>query len=364
MSRNSESKRCLIVKCGAIGDVVMAIPAVRRLYEQGYQVDWVCGTAVWPLLSCYSWLNPIIADDQAILQGRPGPRLNASVALWKSLIGRRYDLCATLYYDRRYGLLSLPVRAHRRISLSHTDREMRLLAGRHHADEYERILLGRPDSARQTSIAPVRPDRLPASPLEPVISPIRIAIVPGGASNMIRQQTLRRWPVDRYASLATVLTARGWEVVLLGGPDDAWVRPFFEGLAVTDCIGRLSLPQVISVCDSCDAVVSHDTGPLHLAGLSHAALIGLFGPTDPLYFLPRRDRSVAIWGGNGFACRPCYDGRDFAACTSNDCMREITLGVVLAALDRLIPWPAHAERTAAGDPLGGSNGMQSRPARG
>jgi heptosyltransferase-2 len=93
---------------------------------------------------------------------------------------------------------------------------------------------------------------------------------------------------------------------------------------------------VISACDDCDAVVSHDTGPLHLAGLSRAPLIGIFGPTDPATFLPRRPFSVAIWGGHGFACRPCYDGRNFAPCQFNGCMHQVSPELVLRELDRLL----------------------------
>ena len=336
VSKQLSIKTCLIVKLGAIGDVIMAIPAVRRLHALGYKIDWMCGAPLAPLLRCYAWINPIVVNDRAILQGGFGTQLNALFALWGSLIARKYDLCATLYYDRRYNLLSLPVRAERKISLSRTDRTARLIPGRHHTDEYERILLGRADSVQPTSATPVRPDRLPASPLPPKASPFRIAMVPGGASNMLRQQTLRRWPVEHYVSVTKTLHDRGWEVVLLGGPDDAWVRPDFQGVTVTDCIGTLSLPEVIAVCDTCDAVISHDTGPLHLAGLSCAAIIGLFGPTDPACFFPRRDRAVALWGGEGFACKPCYDGRDFAPCANNACMQQISPQKVLDALDGLI----------------------------
>jgi heptosyltransferase-2 len=173
-------------------------------------------------------------------------------------------------------------------------------------------------------------------------APHRIALVPAGASNMLRQQILRRWPLENYVEIASRLAGRGWEVVLLGGPDDAWVRPHFAGLQVTDCIGTLSLPQVIRVCDSSDAVISHDTGPMHLAGLSTAALVGIYGPTDPAMFLPRRPYAAAIRGGEGFACRPCYDGTDFAPCTFNGCMHQVTPGRVMQELDRIL-----AERQAA-----------------
>ena len=52
-------KRALIVKFGAIGDVIMAIPAAHALYQQGFDIHWVCGRAVQPLLECYSWINVI-----------------------------------------------------------------------------------------------------------------------------------------------------------------------------------------------------------------------------------------------------------------------------------------------------------------
>jgi heptosyltransferase-2 len=142
--------------------------------------------------------------------------------------------------------------------------------------------------------------------------------------------------VESYVALAQRLLARGWEVVLLGGPGDEWANPFFAGLAVTNLIGRLRLPEVVSACDGCDGVVSHDTGPMHLAGLSTAAVVGIFGPTDPTMFLPRRPGVAAIWGGQGFACRPCYDGTNFAPCTFNGCMHQVSVERVLGELDQLL----------------------------
>jgi heptosyltransferase-2 len=153
------------------------------------------------------------------------------------------------------------------------------------------------------------------------------------AQSRLPQHALRRWPIESFVALARQLLDRGWEVLLLGGPEDGWVRPYFQDLVVTDCIGTLSLPEVITVCDSCDAVISHDTGPLHLAGLSRACLVGIFGPTDPATRVPRRPFSSGIWGGQGFACRPCYDGRDFAPCRFNGCMHQVTPELVLRELD-------------------------------
>jgi heptosyltransferase II len=335
------NKKALIVKFGQIGDVIMAIPAVRALFEKGFEIHWVCGRAVQPLLECYSWINLIPADDKAILFGSSIERARNIARLWGKIAFREFDLCATLYYDHRYRLLTLPVRARRKLSLSQRTRETTLIAGRHHTDEYARVLLEMEDTCREHSTAPIRPDRLPPSPLSEKVAQQRIAIVAGGVQHLIReqaqsrqpQQTLRRWPIESFVALVRRLLDRGWEVLLLGGPEDGWVRPYFQGLVVTDCIGSLSLPEVISVCDSCDAVISHDTGPLHLAGLSRACLVGIFGPTDAATRVPRRPFSSGIWGGQGFACRPCYDGRDFAPCRFNGCMHQVTPELVLRELD-------------------------------
>jgi heptosyltransferase II len=336
-------KKALIVKLGQIGDVIMAIPAACALFERGFDIHWLCGRAVQPLLECYSWINVIPADDKAIFFGAPLKRARGIAELWSRLAPTRYDLCATLYYDRRYRLLTLPVRARRRIMLSRQSRATTIVPGRHHTDEYVRILLGTEDGCREQSTPPVRPDRLPPSPWPIKSAPRRIAVVPGAAGNLVRQQilrqepeALRRWPIESYVTLAQQLIARGWEVVLLGGPDEAWVRPFFKQLTVTDCLGTLSLPQVVSACDACDAVVSNDTGPLHLAGLSDTCVLGIFGPTDPATRVPRRPLAVGLWGGQGFACRPCYDGVNFAPCQFNGCMHQVTPDMVLRELDLLL----------------------------
>lgn len=333
------------MKLGQIGDVIMAIPAVRALYDKGFEIHWVCGRAVRPLLESYSWINLIPTDDKELLLGSPYQRLVQVLKFWKKIAFRRFDLCATLYYDWRYRVLTLPVRARRKLSMSWRERTTMLVPGRHQSDEFARMLLGLEDTCREQSIPPVRPDHLPPPPLSHKTAQRRVAIVPGGASNLLREQYLRRWPVEHYVELANRLLDRNWEVVLIGGPEDLWVKPYFRDIPIIDCIGSLSLPEVIAVCDACDAVVSHDTGPLHLAGLSKACLVGLFGPTNPATFLPRRAGVVGIWGGQGFACRPCHDGRDFAPCQFNGCMHEIDISQVLRELDRLLEARLQGNRT-------------------
>lgn len=337
----------LIVKFGAIGDVVMAIPAAAALHALGYGVDWVAGCAVAPLLALYPWIRVIAVDDKLLLRGGLTQRLRALPAFWRMLReatrGVRYDLCATLYYDRRYRLLTAPVRAHCHLALSENDRGRRLLPGRHHTDEYARILLGLADGENPTHLPPLPAPNLPAPPRSRTPGMRRVVLVPGGARNLLRDDALRRWPIEHYVTLAGLLLAAGHEVLLVGGAEDGWISAHFAAPAsaapqgrFADLTGALALVETLALLDSADVTVTHDTGPLHLAGITSTAIVGIFGPTDPHGRLPQRANCVALWGGESFACRPCYDGRNYAACHHNGCMREVTPEWVLHEVQALL----------------------------
>lgn len=335
------SKRLLLIKFGAIGDVVMAIPAAAAMAAQGCAIDWVASEQVAPVLKLYPWINVLAVDEPHLLRGGLRRRAAGVVRLWRTLRERvrrngPYDVVATLYYDRRYDLLALPIRARRKLRLSRTERRLSLLPGRHHTDEYARILCQRPDgeSARQLSPVPVDALPPPARPLIP--GRPRVVLVPAGARNVLRDDALRRWPIEHYVRLAEVLVSRGCEVVLTGGPDDRWATPHFAGLAAAagpdgfaDLMGTLTLVETLALMDSAEVTITHDTGPLHLAGITSTAIVTIFGPTDPHGRLPQRNNAVALWGGAGFACRPCYDGRDYAPCEHNGCMAQVSPTMVL-----------------------------------
>jgi lipopolysaccharide heptosyltransferase II len=329
------TRKALIVKLGAIGDVACLLPAAWKLHQSGAEIHWLCGKTVAPLLSCYTWVRPIVVDDARLLGGQSIAAIGELLRIWRKLVGFSCDVCAVLQYDRKYRLLVLPVRARRSIHLDQNERSLKLVGERHHSAEFVRILSALPDEYRADEFAPVPPDQLPISPLPPS-EKVRIALVPGGARNLLRDDPQRRWPLESYVALARTLIEKGFEVVLTGGSGDQWASEAFAGLTLRNCIAHWSLPQTLAFYKSCDCVVTHDTGPLHLAGLVQCGLVGLFGPTAPSKALPRRPGVVALWGGEKLACRPCYDGRTFAHCNANVCMTSITPQRVAATVDLIL----------------------------
>ena len=57
-------------------------------------------------------------------------------------------------------------------------------------------------------------------------------------------------------------------------------------------------------------------------------LIALFGPTNPNELLWIDESVTVLWGGEQLACRPCYDGREFARCANNVCLSSVSPAVV------------------------------------
>lgn len=98
----------------------------------------------------------------------------------------------------------------------------------------------------------------------------------------------KRWPAERFASLARELVDRhGFTVLVNGGPAERELASFVASEA-----GRgervVALPALGGTLGSLKAllrrsrvVVSNDTGPRHMAAAVGAPLVSLFGPTDP-----------------------------------------------------------------------------------
>ena len=337
--------RYLIVKLAALGDVAMAsaLPEAIRRREPEAHVTWLCGEGVAELVRLFPGVSEVLAVDEVqLLRGRFDRRLGAMAGVWRRLALRRFDAILLGHADPRYRALVVTARARRTRWLEQSPSPRMLpIPGRYHADEYVRLLDGDDSRGPIVGHAPLSDVRAMLPPRRSA-GPVGVVLVPGGTRNVLRESALRRWPVERYRAVAERLRAAGHVVTLVGDAADAWVRPSFAGIDVRDEIGAHGLAGTLAVMAAADLVISHDTGPLHLARLVRAPLLALFGPTMPSQFLVTDADTQAIWGGASLACRPCYDGREFADCPDNLCMKDIATAEVI---DRALAMLAAARPT-------------------
>jgi len=150
-----------------------------------------------------------------------------------------------------------------------------------------------------------------------------VAIAPGGSKNLLSDTDERRWPVENYVQVAIELINQNVTVIIIGAESDTWVLKYFENIPVVNLIGETSITDVIYIYKKCSLLISHDTGLLHLAKLSGIYTIALFGPVDPRWMVGKNENIKTIWGGVDLHCAPCYNGKTFANCDNNICMKNI-----------------------------------------
>ena len=294
-------------------------------------ITWMCGQKVAPLVRQVEGVSEVIeVDEAAILAGTPTAKFAAVAGAWRRTFGRRFDVIYIAHSDTRYRMLARAVRSKTVRSLCGGNANRGIVPGRTHADEYVRLVTGRDDWHAQSFPAPKLRIDMPEAlarrieQFNPEALPL-IALAPGGARNVARESPLRRWPLERYAALAHTLHELGYRVVLTGDQADGWVSRAFGQQSVLDLIGATDLPSLTAVLRRCAAVVSHDSGTLHLARLVGTHVVALLGPTPPAMFFRPDPRAHVLWPGGSLPCAPCYDGKEFAKCDNNVCMQMIEM---------------------------------------
>lgn len=111
---------------------------------------------------------------------------------------------------------------------------------------------------------------------------------------------LKHWPSSYWAELINHLLGTGFEVYLTGAKNDSaacadFLREYFRGAkSVVSLAGKASLPELASFFRKAAAVVSVNTGIMHLAALAGAPTVGLHGATNPQRWGPVGERTVSL----------------------------------------------------------------------
>lgn len=147
-------------------------------------------------------------------------------------------------------------------------------------------------------------------------------------------EAAKRWPLDRWVSLARELNRR-YHIgpVLLGsGAEEVAaaknITQAIDGKEAINLAGRTSLPELTAVIRKATLVVGNDSGPLHIAAALNVPTVGLYGPTNPVVVGPYGQMDGVAEAGQGVPRRGRYS-RD-----RRHQMTEITVDQVLALADK------------------------------
>ena len=305
-------KQFAIVKIGAIGDAVMAFPMAMRLKGKypNSTISWIGGKTVRPLVEALGIVDSYIeVDERKLYHGSLLSKLSVLGRVVSKTFFKKFDTIFLLHPDERFRLLMCLSRG----PLIHMKHGTHFHLDRYHAQSYMDIVDKGYPLYYPTLFRKKREGK-------------RVALFPGGARNTMREQSLRRWPVDSYVKLAHLLEQDGYEVCILGGKTDEWILPHFSEF--TCVVGEKTLLKLGQAIADADLFITHDTGPMHIAKLTKTKTFAIFGPVDPRGRMDANSIVTPIYAKK-LSCQPCYDGRNFADCSNNLCMQQVTPQMVL-----------------------------------
>ncbi len=159
---------------------------------------------------------------------------------------------------------------------------------------------------------------------------LRLGICPGAEYG-----PTKRWLPERFAEAARlVATERACEWVLFGVEKDREIgaeiaAALGEGQPCENLIGRTTLAELMTAIQSCDALLTNDTGTMHLAAYLGVPVVAVFGSTDPGLTGPLAPPERVRILRHQVECSPCF----LKECPLDlRCMKIVTAGEAAAAV--------------------------------
>jgi heptosyltransferase I len=334
--------RFLLVRLGALGDIVHAIPvaaALSRAFPDA-RIDWLVSARHHDILD----LVPVI-DRRIVINDRSG--VGDGTSIWsviRELRRSQYDVALDLQGLVKSAFFARTSGAERVIGFaSHYVRE-RLArpfytevhdpggGGMYHPDETHVVWtnLGLLEALGVRSAPPEFPiARVESDVAKDVVNQTRgrYALLNPGAA-----WPTKRWPPARLAAVAGALRDRHAlsSVVLWGPNEEPLAKEVVASSAGAAILSpRTSIADLVALCRGASLFISGDTGPAHIAAAVGTPIVGIYGPTRPSRNGPWAAGDVTV--SRDAVCQ-CHHLRRCKLDTM--CLADIQVDEVLTAIDR------------------------------
>ena len=158
-----------------------------------------------------------------------------------------------------------------------------------------------------------------------------IYIAPGSA------WATKRWTVAGYIEVAKALVSEGWQVHIVGSPDERALGDLIKKSVpeVENFAGTWSLSETVTNFRRGMALIANDSGAIHMAALAGLPTVAIFGPTTlALGFRPWQRQAIVVQ--QDLTCRPCgKHGHQECPIKTHACMVGLAPKQVLGALNTL-----------------------------
>ena len=333
----------LVVGPSWVGDMVMSQSLYRLLKHRrpGLTIDVLAPAWSQPILACMPEVSSAI--EMPVGHGELG--MGKRWRLGRRLSASGYDQAIVLPNSLKSALIPFIARIPRRTGWRGEQR-FGLLNDIRRLDPHQLPLMVQRFAALGLTPDQPLPESLPRPALDidaqsareraqrlqlPLEKPL-LALCPGAEFG-----GAKCWPAAHYAQLADVYTEQGWNVVIFGSANDTPVARSLLALshrpdAVVDLSGKTSLAEAVDLLSLARAVVSNDSGLMHIAAALGVPTVVIYGPTSPGFTPPLSNDAVTLV--SDIDCAPCFQRE--CPLGHHACMVEMPVQRVTDALDELL----------------------------
>jgi ADP-heptose:LPS heptosyltransferase len=282
--------KALLLRLGAIGDIVHALPMLSALHRRGWQVGWLAEPAgrallfghphLWHLAAAPARRRFDFAQARAAVAELRARRYDVALdvqGLWKSAAWGRLSGARRLLGHGRAG------RVEPLSSLLLRERVPPDPAATHVIDENLSLLRGLGLDAVGTREF-VFPDFDPqARQVEKALAAAGMAPGAFAVLNAGGGWPEKLWRAEGYGEVARGLCERGLRALVTWGPGEEALadRVVAASAGAAQRCFPTDLRQFVELARRARVMVAGDTGPLHLACAVGTPVVGIYGPTDP-----------------------------------------------------------------------------------
>jgi len=342
--------RILIVRLGALGDVVHAIPvaaALRRAFPQA-RIDWLVSAKHREILD----LVPAI-DRRLVINDRGDASGGASLAAAVRELRRgRYEVAIDLQGLIKSALLARASGAPRVLGFS--SRYARERAARlFYTEAHDPGRGGLYDPRETRHVVDINLGLLTLLGITAARAEFPIDDPPSDAARIVRDRTggryallnpgaawpNKRWPPERLAAVAIDLRGRhGLTSVVLWGPGEEALASAVASAAPDAAFVSppTTVADLVALARGSALMVSGDTGPTHVATAVGTPVVGIYGPTRPARNGPLSPLDITI--SRDALCQ-CHHLRRCRL--DRMCLLDIDVADVIAAVDRRLAAEPH-----------------------
>lgn len=311
------AERILIVGPSWVGDMVMAQSLFKLLKEQNSE-NHIAVLAP-------DWTRPLLDRMPEVAESLDLPLAHGELALGKRRrIGRQlrsssYDRAIVLPNSLKSALIPWHANIPARIGWRGEIRDW-LLNDCRSLDKEKYPLMVQRFAALATPASELPPADIPAPSLQQDERQLQaalttykleldrpvLALCPGAEFGEAKQ-----WPAEHYAEVANVMLQRGWQVWIFGSRNDQLAGEAIladintDGLPyVHNLAGTTDLGQAIDLLGSASAVLSNDSGLMHIAAALDRPVVAVYGSTSPDFTPPLAEKVELL--ATDIECRPCF----------------------------------------------------------